>query len=321
MEEKKYTKVMSAKEAVARYLFDGAVVGLGGQNIGRCTMAVVHEIIRQSFKNLTVVGCNLSISMDMLVGCGMVRRTESGTGNLERFGSTFMWRKAVQKGLLEHEDFSHLAMVSRFLAAEMGVPFMPTKSLLGTDILKYQTGTGGKKFEIIKNPWNMEEDVVLLPALSPDVSIVHVSLADELGNLYIDGFTTHEPEMVRASKKVIATCEKVVSSEQFRSDPERTTIPYFFVDAVVEQPGGAHPTSVYRYYDYDKEAIEEYQKLAEDYATGQPDGEKKYREYMEKCILSSKNFDEYLEKMGGSLKLKELHESMKALIQGGARDD
>src|SRR3972149_4799216 len=150
-------KVMSLAEAVQEFVRDGASVGLGGQNIGRCAMAAVHEIIRQGKRNLTLYGCNLSISMDMLVGAGLVRRCESGSGNLERFGTTFCWRRKVESGELEVEELSHLAMVSRFLAGEMGLPFMPTKSLLGSDILTYTARGGREEIEMIDNPWNPGE--------------------------------------------------------------------------------------------------------------------------------------------------------------------
>ena len=141
----------------------------------------------------------------------MVRRTEVGTGNLERFGTTHCWRKAIEQGKLENEDYSHLAMVTRFLGGEMGLPFMPIQSLLGPDILYKKSKGTDKKFEIIHNPWNPDEKVVLLPSLTPDVSIVHAQKADELGNLIIEGFLANEPEMIRASKTVIASCEEIIS--------------------------------------------------------------------------------------------------------------
>ena len=138
------SKVMTAGEAVERYVFDGATVGMGGQSIGRNSMALAHEIIRQGIGNLTLVGCNLALSMDLLVGAGLVKRTESGTGNLERYGATLRWRRAIEAGELEVGDYSHLGMASRFLAGALGVPFMPSKSLLGTDILKKRgQGTTG----------------------------------------------------------------------------------------------------------------------------------------------------------------------------------
>ena len=105
---KQKSKLMTAAEAVARFVFDGALVGMGGQSIGRSSMCLYHEMIRQRKKDLTLVGCNLSIPMDMMVGMGLVRRTELGTGNVERFGTTHCWRKAIEQGKLacrtEHRD-------------------------------------------------------------------------------------------------------------------------------------------------------------------------------------------------------------------------
>ena len=100
-------KVMTAKEAVQKYVSDGDVVGIGGQSIGRCSMALSHEIIRQQKSNLTLVGCNMAMHMDLMVGAGMVKRTESGTGNLERYGTSFQWRKAIEQKSIEVEDYSH----------------------------------------------------------------------------------------------------------------------------------------------------------------------------------------------------------------------
>ncbi len=300
------SKVMGLKEAVSRFVFNGAVVGLGGQNIGRCAMAAVHEIIRQGKRDLTLVGCNLSISMDLLVGADLVRRCEGGSGNLERFGSTFCWRRKVQSGEVEMEDFSHLGMVSRFLAGEMGLPFMPIKSLLGSDILIHSAPSTVKKLDTIDNPWNPGEAVVLLPALNPDVSIVHVQKSDSMGNMIIEGFTTHEPEMVRASKHTIVTCEEIIDTGQIRSDPERTTLPHLYVSAVVHQPWGAHPTSTYRYYDYDADHLRFYQGCARA-------GGGQFKDYLDRFVYGCESFQDYLEKVGGKERLWQLEEAMKNL--------
>jgi len=305
--QKQRSKIMTAEEAVRRFVPDGAWVGMGGQSIGRSAMCIYHEMIRQRKKDLTLVGCNLSIPMDMMVGLGLVRRTECGTGNLERFGTTHCWRKAIEQGKLVNEDYSHLAMVTRFLGGEMGLPFMATQSLLGSDILAKKAASTGKKYEIIDNPWNPGEKVVLLPSLTPDVSVIHAQKADETGNLIIEGFLAHEPEMIRASKTVIVSCEEVVSSNEIRQYPERTTIPYVYVSAVVYQPLGAHPTSVYRCYAHDAEHIREYQKAARE-------GGEAFEAYMEKYIFSSANFDEYLEKVGGLRKSNRLRQEMVELL-------
>jgi len=306
-EAQQASKISSAAEAVRRYVFDGATIGVGGQSIGRCAMSIFHEIVRQKKKGLTLVGCNLSIPMDILVAAGLVRRTECGTGNLERFGTTFCWRKSIERGQLENEDYSHLAIVTRFLAGEMGLPFMPIQSLLGSDMLTQKAASTGKKFEIIASPWNPDEKVVLLPALIPDVSIIHVQKADEMGNLIIEGFLTSEPEMIRASRAVIVTSEEIISGEEIRKYPERTTIPYVYVSAVVLQPWGAHPTSVYRCYQHDAEHLNEYQKCARE-------GGPALQAYLEKYIYSCSSFDDYLEKVGGLKKFNRLRQEMMKLV-------
>ena len=300
-------KVMTAREAVEKYIFDGATIGMGGQSTGRNSMVMAHEIVRQGRRDLTLVGCNLALSMDIMVGAGLVRRTESGTGNLERFGTTFRWRRAVEEGSVEVEDYSHLAMASRFLAGALGVPFMPSKSLLGTDILNKRRPSDRKPFELMDNPWSPGEPVVLLPACRPDVSIIHVQKADEMGNVIIDGFTTQEPEMVRASESVIVSCEELISSDEVRKDPDRTTIPYIYVDAVVEQPWGAHPTAVHKYYEHDGEHLVDYQKCARS-------GGDDYQEYLQRYVYDCDTFDQYLEKAAGTARLEELRSSMQVVV-------
>ena len=298
---------MTASEAVSNFVFDGATIGMGGQSIGRCAMAMAHEIVRQGKRDLTLVGCNLAMSMDVLVGAGLVKRTECGTGNSERFGVAFRWRRAIEEGTLEVDDYSHLGMASRFLAGSLGLPFMPIKSLLGSDILNKKSADGRKPFELVDNPWNPGEPVVLLPACNPDVSIIHAQKADEMGNVIIEGFTTQEPEMVRASKAVIVSCEELISSDEVRKDPDRTTIPYIFVDAVVEQRWGAYPTSTYRYYEHDDEHLLDYQGRARA-------GGDEYQDYLQRSIYDCNDFDEYLEKAAGSERLDRLRSSMQEVL-------
>jgi glutaconate CoA-transferase, subunit A len=316
---KRPDKVMTAAQAVARFVRPGAILGMGGQNVGRCPMALTHEIIRQRIGDLTVVGCNLSISMDQLVGAGLVRRCICGSGNLERFGTTFCWRRAIESGALEVDDYSHLAMVTRFLAGEMGVPFMPTRSLLGSDLLRPQKTTrglaeGGPSSAlahpgavVIDNPWNPGEPIVLVPALQPDVSIVHVQRADPMGNLIIEGFATHEPEMIRASHHVIASCEELVPTDEVRTHPEQTSIPFLHVSAVVVQPFGAYPTSTYRYYDYDADQVAAYQEAAR---TDPRDVER----YLEMHVRGCATFEEHLKGIAGPHRLEALRQAMLSVI-------
>jgi glutaconate CoA-transferase subunit A len=299
----KRNKVMTLKEAVEKYIFDGAVIGIGGQNIARCQMATAHEIIRQGKKNLNLVGCNLSIQGDMLVAAGLVKRAECGSVNLERFGTTFAFKRAIEEKRMEIEDYCHGAMVSRFLAAEMNIPFIPCRSLLGSDILKAKAPSTIKKYELVDNPWDKAEKVMLLPALSPDVAIVHVQKADEIGNLIMEGIVFHEPELIRASKTCIATCEQIISSEETRNNPSKTTIPYYFVDAVVEVPFGAHPTYAYGYYIYDSAHIRFYQDCARK-------GGDALKNYLDDFVYRSETFEDYLEKVGGIKRMLELRKIM-----------
>ena len=193
-------------------------------------------------------------------------------------------------------------MSLRFLAGSLGLPFIPTKSMLGTDLAKQnsnniRTGT---------DPWNTSKSVLLLKACNPDVSIVHVQKADSLGNAIIEGFSTHEPEMIKASKSVILSCEQLIDTEVIRQNPEMTTIPYIFVDAVVVQPWGAYPTSTYKFYEHDDPHIRYYQSISKS-------NEQEYKKYLSKIIYGCADFDSYLELVTTQKNLNALAESMNSV--------
>jgi glutaconate CoA-transferase subunit A len=283
----KHNKVTSLQQAVASFVKDGAVVGIGGQNISRCAIAIAHEIIRQHRRDLTLVGCNLSMHADLLVGAGTVRRIECGTANLERFGPAHQCRRAIEEQRIEVEDFDHLSMLSRFLAAEMGVPFMPVNTPLGTDLIHSSAQSTMQKFCEMQNPWDAGERVLLAPALHPDVSILHVQFADELGNVVIHGVLHHEPEMVRASRATIVTCEQLIPSEEIRRGRYLTTFPFHFVDAVVPQHFGAYPTGTYGFYSHHEEEIGRYQHCARE-------GGVTYDRYLDEHVYGCPSFDLYL---------------------------
>ncbi|MFD9944228.1 CoA transferase subunit A [Nonomuraea sp. NPDC059023] len=296
-------KVLAAEDAVAQFVRAGAVVGMGGQNINRCPMALVHEVIRQGIGGLTVVGCNLSLPLDMLVASGLVARTEQGTGNLERYGTLFAWRRAVERGEVSVGDHSHLAMATRFAAGALGLPFLPTRSLLGTDLLE-DLVTSGVAVESV-DPWT-NKPVVLLKALTPDVAVIHANRADVSGNIVIEGVTSHEVDMVRAARVTIVSAEQVLPAGAFADRPEQVTIPEAYVTAVVEQPFGAFPTSVYRAYDFAEAEIKEYQALGR---TG--DGE--LRAWIAANLGGS--FDDHLKTRDASGALRDgLVEQMRRLV-------
>jgi glutaconate CoA-transferase subunit A len=303
----KKIKIMTAQEAVEKFVFPGAIIGMGGQNVSRCAVALTHEIIRQGIKDLILAGCNLSIHMDLLVGAGLVKKCECGLGGQGRFGATFQFKRAIEEKKMEIEDYDHLTMVSRFLAGEMGIPFIPVRGLLGSDILKYQAASTGKKFEIINNPWNQRERVVLVPAMQPDVSIVHVQKADEIGNVLIQGIANHEPELIRASRATIISCEEIVPTTFFRSHSDFTTIPYHFVDAVVKQRFGAYPTATYGYYSFDADHINLYQMRARA-------GGREYEKYMNDYVYGCGTFDDFIEKCCDAERITHLEQEMQRIL-------
>lgn len=276
--------VTTASEAVARFVRPGMTIGMGGQNINRCPMALVHEVIRQQVGDLRVVGCNLSLPVDLMVTAGLVAHTEQGSGNLEKYGVLFAWRRALESGEVTTFDHSHLSMATRFLAGAMGLPYMPTKSLLGTSLLEGLREAGVAT--VANDPFAGEPAVLLRPQI-PDVSLIHVSRADENGNAVIEGVTSHEIDMVRASRTTIISAEEVLPAGAFDAEPERVTISSAYVDAVVEQRYGAFPTSVYRDYDYSEADIQEYQRIAK--AGGGP-----HQRWLQTNVLDHKTFDDYL---------------------------
>ena len=277
-------KLLTATEAISRFVRPGAVVGLGGQNINRCPMALVHELIRAGTGDLTVVGCNLSLPLDMLAANGQVVRTEQGSGNLEKYGALFDWRRRAERGDIQVKDYSHLSMASRFLAGSLGLPFMPTLSLLGTDVLKNHLESGDAR--VVQDPWS-DQPVVLLKALTPDLSLIHASRADADGNVVIDGVTSHEVDMVKASAATIVSVEEVLPAGALAGEPERVTISSAFVSAIVHQPYGAFPTSVYKLHDYHEPEIVDYQRRSR-HLDGLDD-------YLDDCVRNVKSFDEYLD--------------------------
>lgn len=278
-----HLKVMGLSDAVRQFVSPGMTVGMGGQNINRCPLALVHEVVRQGIGDLRIVGCNLSLPLDVLVAAGLVTHTEQGSGNLEKYGVLFAWRRALEAGTITTTDHSHLAMASRFLAGAMGLPFVPTKSLLGTDVLEGLVAAGVA--HVIDDPHG-SGPVVLLKAQTPDVSLIHVSRADELGNCIIDGVTSHEIDMVRASATTVVSAEEILPAGAFNAEPERVTISSAHVSAVVSQKFGAFPTSVYRDYDYSESHIKEYQRIAK-----AGDG---LDTWVKESVLTHASFDDYL---------------------------
>ena len=299
-------KLMSLEEAVRRFIKDGSQMALGGFTVSRNPMALVYEIVRQRVRDIHLVCHSNGQALDVLIGAGCVKRLEIAYGGNGRYAPTCIrFKKAIERNEIEFEDYSNYQMSLRFLAGALSMPFMPTKSGLGSDMLseegfsqkvRNEPKVANKKYALIQNPFHGEkDDVILLPALTPDVTILHAQYVGEDGTVRIKGLTFADVEQAKAADVVIVTCEEIVPRSFIRLDPDQNTLPPFFVDAIVKVPYGAHPTGCYGFYDYDPKHLNLYKKAAED--------DKLFQEYLDEWVYSIKSHEEYLEKVGKDMLL------------------
>ncbi len=296
-------KLMSARDAVARFVSDGAMVALGGFTINRNPMAFVYEMARQRVRDLHLVAHSNGQALDTLVGAGCVSRIEVAYGGNGRFAPTCVrFRKAVERGEIAVEDYSNYQMALRFLAGALNVPFIPTKSGLHTDLVARQGFSSeyraahdlpDKKLIVMPDPFDGAcDDVVLLPALRPDLAVVHVQTVGDDGTVRIKGLTFADLEQAKAARAVVVTCEEVVPAAELRVDPDQNALPPFLVDAVVLAPYGAHPTACRYFYDYDPGFLNDYRRAA-------PDDEA-WSEWLDQWIFGLAGHDAYVAKVGAA---------------------
>jgi glutaconate CoA-transferase, subunit A len=283
-------KVMTLSDAIGRFVKDGNHISIGGFTLNRNPMAAVYEIIRQRKKGLHLYAHSNGQGADELIGAECLSKIEiaySGTG---RFGPTCIrFKKAVESGKLPVEDYTNFQMTLRFLAGALGIPFLPTRSSLGTDIIekwgfspelrKSDPKLPDDKLIVIDNPfgtWINKSRLVLVPAIQTDVTIVHVQKADRQGTARIKGLTFADIEQVKSARNVILTCEELFEPDVLRVNSDGNQIPPFCVDAVVHVPFGAYPTACYGYYDYDPVYLKAYAEYAEN--------DQAYGNYLERFI-------------------------------------
>ena len=282
-------KVVDLAEAVAS-IPPGSHVALSGFATARCVMAFAHEIIRQGTKKLTVSQCVAGMDADLMVGGGAVERIVYGGGSRGRSGQHQCIGRGIEQSTLITEELSSLSMTFRYLAGSLGLPFIPIRSLVGSDILKQLQMITPSPVSTVQDPFTGENWLVIKP-LIPDVAVVQVQIADEEGNAWILGPRWDNEEQVKASKRTIVITERLVSTEMIRQFPERTRVPGFRVSHVVHLPFSAHPSSVYGVYDFDKRHIKEYAETSKT-----PQG---FQEYLDKYVYGVKDHWGYLEMLGG----------------------
>jgi len=262
----------------------GDYVALGGFAITRCVVGFAHELIRQDKRDLVLSENIVGLDADLLIGAGVVGKLIFSSGSLDSFGPVQRTMDAFMAKRIEWEECSNLAIVFRYLAGALGLPYMPIKSMIGSDLLKHLSSD---IFKEATCPFTGEK-LVLLRALTPDVGIVHVQRADPTGNAQIDGPRWDNIEMTRASKKVIITAEEIVDRAFIEKQPELTAIPDYLVDAVVHLPFGAYPTNCYKYYDHDFHHLQHYVKVNRT--------KEGFNQYLEENVRGVNSFSEYLDK-------------------------
>lgn len=241
-------KRRSLAEAIGT-IRDGSVVALGGNTLHRAPAAAVHELIRQGRRNLELVKTAGAYDVDLLCGVGCARAVSAGFVGYETvFGLAPMYRRAVESGAVEAREHACYTIIAGLRASSQGVPFMPLNGLQGSDLVAL------RGFATVRDPYS-DRDVVVVPAIVPDVALIHVQEADQEGNARIWGSVFEDALMARAARRVILTAERIVERDVLVEAPERTSIPGFLVDAVVAAPGGAWPTSCAGLYEYDAEAV------------------------------------------------------------------
>ncbi len=283
------SKVVTMQEAIAGHVPSGSMVLMCAQLEQMIPFAAGHELIRQGRRDLTLVGPISDVLFDQMIGAGCVSRVMAAwVGNVSA-GVGYCLRRAAERHIpkpVQVVDYSNFAMAMALHAGALGVPFMPTYSTFGSDLLK----SNGNLREF-RSPVN-EERLIAVRALRPDVAIIHAQRADEFGNTHLWGNLGVAIDGARASRKAIVVVEEVVAPEVIASDPNRTLIPGFLVAAVVHEPWGAHPSPVQGYYGRDHAFFSQYHENSR-----QLDA---FEQWLKRWVTGVANRREYMNLLGGS---------------------
>lgn len=284
-------KVLSLSEAIHNHVHSGDTVYAAGFT-HLIPFAAGHEIIRQGLRDLVVARATPDLIYDQLVAGGCVRKVIFSYMGNPGVGSLRIVRAEIEAGNLEWEEYSHFSMITRLQAGAAGLPFMPMNPTGAGDLER-----SNPKYRRVIDPYSGQE-VVTVPALNPDVAIVHVQRADTEGNAQIWGIIGEQKEAAFAAQRVILTAEEIVSQEVIRADPNRTLIPGFIVDAVCLVPFAAHPSYTQGYYDRDNAFYLDWDGISRDVET--------VRAYLDEWVYGVKDRDEYWHKLG-----TEVHKRLK----------
>jgi glutaconate CoA-transferase subunit A len=277
------TKLIPLSEAIDKYVKDGDLVYAAGFT-HLIPFAAGHEIIRQGRKNLTLARATPDLIYDQLVAAGCAKKVVFSYMGNPGVGSLRFVRAQIEAGNLEWEEYSHFGMISRLQAGAAGLPFMPMNQTAAVDLEE-----ANPNYRRVLDPYS-DREVVVVPALNPDIAIVHAQRADAAGNAHIWGITGEQKEAAFAASKVILTAEEIVTEDIIRSDPNRTLIPGFIVSAVCHVPYAAHPSYTQGYYDRDNTFY-----LAWDKVSRSLDA---VSDYLDEWVFGVQDRAEYWKKLG-----------------------
>lgn len=285
-------KRMSVREAVERFIHDGDYIATGGFGSVRFSTAVLHEIVRSRKRNLGFSGHSTTHDFQILAAGRVIDRCDIAyVVGLEIRGLSPNGRRFMESGAVRTTEWSNAGLGWRYKAAAMGVPFLPARVMLGSDTQRYSAG------RLIEDPFTGQK-LLAVPALYPDVGIIHVHQADIYGNAQIDGTTIVDLDLAKASKRLIVTTERLVKTEEFRRDPRKTSIPYWQVDAVCHVPFGSYPGNMPFEYFSDERHLAEWVEVEQD--------EARFAAFLDKFIYGVDDFETYLSLAAGEQRLAEL---------------
>ena len=277
------TKLCSLTEAIQDFVHDGdSLYAAGFTHL--IPFAAGHEIIRQGRKNLTLARATPDLIYDQMVAAGCAKKVIFSYVGNPGVGSLRILRAEIEAGRLEWEEYSHFSMISRLQAGAAGLPFIPMNETGAGDLEKVNPN-----YRRVIDPYSGCE-VVVVPPLKPSVAIIHVQRADVTGNAQIWGIVGEQKEAAFAADRVILTAEEIVDDEIIRSDPNRTLIPGFIVDAVCQVPYCAHPSYTQGYYDRDNAFYITWDKISE--------SRQAVQQYLDEWVFGVKDRGEYWEKLG-----------------------
>jgi len=285
------TKLITLNKAVADFVKDGDTVYAAGFT-HLIPYAAGHEIIRQKRKDLVLARATPDLIYDQMVAAGCARKVIFSYIGNPGVGSLRMIRSEIESGRLEIEEYSHFSMISRLQAGASGLPFIPMNQTAAEDLERVNP-----QYKRVKDPYTGKE-VVVVPPLIPDVAIVHAQRADQHGNCQIWGILGEQKEAAFAANRVIITAEEIVDEEVIRSDPNRTLIPGFIVDAVCHVPYCAHPSYTQGYYDRDNSFYLQWDKISE--------SPEQVKQYLKEWVYDLPDRQAYWQKLG-----LEMHEKLK----------